>query len=518
MIPLYSTSQIKDLDNYAINKAGLPGILLMENAALNISAVILEKLTSLKLGNRIGILCGKGNNGGDGFAVARHLANEGCEVTIISLGKPDELSPDNRMNYNILKNLNHPNITIIGYSSIKDIKYFNKCDAIIDAILGSGAKGSLKEPYSSIIKEINKLNLFKITIDIPTGLDADKGYGELIFKSHLTITLAGYKKGLFFNDGYAFSGEIIKKGIGVDESLLEAYHTDDYLIEPEDALVILPQKGKGIYKYSAGKVLTIAGSVKLPGASLLTSRAVLNIGTGASILAFPKTGRGLIAPSLSEVMVETYGDSEEYLVSKNIPSLQKRIDWADVIAIGPGLGRSEETQKAVIKIFRDNPFKRFVVDADAIFALKNGIYKKVKLNNSILTPHHAEFADLIGIDLNELKKDLLNFGKQFARETGAVLVLKGAPSIIFNPDGEAFINSTGNPGLAKFGTGDVLTGVIAGLYAQVKNSEDAAVCGVYLHSLTADLLEDKMTEYSFTAGDIINYLYESIKFLRKSFA
>jgi NAD(P)H-hydrate epimerase len=245
---------------------------------------------------------------------------------------------------------------------------------------------------------------------------------------------------------------------------------------------------------------------------------VLNIGTGASILAFPKTGRGLIAPSLSEVMVETYGDSEEYLVSKNIPSLQKRINWADVIAIGPGLGRSEETQKAVIKIFRDNPFKRFVVDADAIFALKNGIYKKVKLNNSILTPHHAEFADLIGIDLNELKKDLLNFGKQFARETGAVLVLKGAPSIIFNPDGEAFINSTGNPGLAKFGTGDVLTGVIAGLYAQVKNSEDAAVCGVYLHSLTADLLEDKMTEYSFTAGDIINYLYESIKFLRKSFA
>ena len=217
MIPLYSTSQIKDLDNYAINKAGLPGILLMENAALNIAGAVVEKLSSLNLGNSIGILCGKGNNGGDGFAVARHLANEGCEVTIISLGKPDKLSPDCRMNYNILKNLNHSNITIISYSSIKDIKYFNKCGTIIDAILGSGAKGPLKEPYSSIVKEINKLNLFKIAIDIPTGLDADKGYGELIFKSHLTITLAGYKKGLFFNDGYAFAGEILKKGIGVDE-------------------------------------------------------------------------------------------------------------------------------------------------------------------------------------------------------------------------------------------------------------------------------------------------------------
>jgi hydroxyethylthiazole kinase-like uncharacterized protein yjeF len=265
-------------------------------------------------------------------------------------------------------------------------------------------------------------------------------------------------------------------------------------------------------------VLTIAGSVKLPGASLLTSKAVLNIGAGASVLAFPKAGRGLIAPSLSEVILETYGESEEYLISQILSSLQNRINWADVIAIGPGLGRSEETQKAVIMILRDNPYKSFVIDADAIFALKNGNYKKVKLNNSILTPHHAEFSDLIGIDINELKKDLLSFGKQFARETGAVLVLKGAPSIIFNSDGETFINSTGNPGLAKFGTGDVLTGVLAGLYAQIKNSEDASVCGVYLHSLTADLLEDKMTEYSYTAGDIINYLYESIKFLRKSFA
>jgi NAD(P)H-hydrate epimerase len=518
MIPLYSTSQIRDLDNYAVNKAGLPGLLLMENAAIYIAGEVLEKLSSLKLGDRIGILCGKGNNGGDGFAVARHLANEGCEITIIFLGKPDEFTPDSRINYNILKNLNHPNITIINYSSLKDIKYFNKCDTIIDALLGSGAKGPLKDPYISIIQEINKLNLFKIAIDIPTGLDADKGSGELIFKSHLTITLAGYKKGLFFNDGYAFAGEIIKKGIGIDESLLEAYHTDDYQIEPEDALVLLPRKDKNIHKYSAGKVFTIAGSVKLPGACLLTSKSVLNIGAGASVLAFPKAGRGLIAPSLSEVIMETYGESEEYLIPQIMSSLQNRIDWADVVAIGPGLGRNEETQKAVIKILKDNSSKRFVIDADAVFALKDGNFKKVKLNNSILTPHPAEFSNLIGIDIIELKKDLLFYGKQFARETGSVLVIKGAPSIIFNPDGEAFINSTGNPGLAKFGTGDVLTGVIAGLFAQIKNAEEAAICGVYLHSLTADLLEDKLTEFSYTASDIMNNLFESIKFLRKSFA
>jgi NAD(P)H-hydrate epimerase len=518
MIPLYSTSQIKELDEYAINKAGIPGLLLMENASINIAGTIIEKLSSMKLGLKAGIICGKGNNGGDGFAVARHLSNNGFEVTIIALGKPDELSPDGRTNYNILKNQYHTDITIINFSSIKDLKYLNKCDAVIDAVLGSGAKGSLKEPYLSIIKEINKLNSYKIAIDIPTGLDADKGYGDLIFKADLTITLSGYKKGLFFNDGSTYSGDIIKKGIGINEKLLENYHTDDYLIEPEDAFVLLPIKGKDIYKYSAGKVFTIAGSVKLPGAAVLTSKAVLNIGAGASVLAFPKAGNSLIAPSLSEVIMESYGVSEEFLIPDVISTLQKRIDWADVIAIGPGLGRSEATQEAVIKIIKDNHSAKFVIDADALFALNNGIYKKIKLNNSILTPHHAEFARLLGIDIDELKKDLLNFGKQFAMETGGVLVLKGSPTIIFNPDGETFINSSGNPGLAKFGTGDVLTGVIAGLFAQVKNFEDAAVCGVYLHSLTADLLKEKLTEYSYTAGDIINYMYESIKFLRNSFA
>jgi NAD(P)H-hydrate epimerase len=516
MVPLYSTSQIRDLDNFAINEAGIPGILLMENAALNISDVITEKLSASGQGHNIGIICGKGNNGGDGLAAARHLVNAGYSVTIIMLGKQNELSPDNSLNYNILKNLKNPDITFINYTGIKDLKYFNKCDAIIDAILGSGAKGELKEPLTSIIRELNKLNSYKIAIDIPTGLDADKGSGELIFNSDLTITLAGYKTGLFINDGYYHSGEIVLKGIGIDDRTLENMHTTDYLIEPEDALALLPVKGKDLYKYSAGKVLTIAGSVNLPGAAVLTSKAALNIGAGASILAFPKAGRNLVAPVLNEVILESYGESEEFLTPGHIKSLQIKINWADVIAIGPGLGRDEKTQEAVIKILKDNPDKKFVLDADALFALGDGNYRKVNLKNSILTPHLAEFAHISGIEINELKKDLLSYGRQFSKETGSILILKGARTIIFNPYGEAFINSAGNSGMAKFGTGDALTGIIAGLYSQIKNSEDASVCGVYLHSLTADLLKERMTEFSYTAGDIIDYLFESIKFLRDS--
>jgi NAD(P)H-hydrate epimerase len=516
MIPLYSTSQIRDLDNFAINEAGIPGLLLMENAAINISDVVTEKLSTIGSGSNIGIICGKGNNGGDGLAAARHLVNAGYTITIIMLGKQNELSPDCRKNYDILKNLDSPEITFVNYTGLKDLKYFNKCDTIIDALLGSGAKGELKEPVTSIIRELNNLNSFKIAIDIPTGLDADKGSGSLIFNSDLTITLAGYKRGLFINDGYKCSGEIVLKGIGIDDRILENMHTTDYLIEPEDALALLPVRGKDLYKYSAGKVLTIAGSVNLPGAAVLTSKAVLNIGAGASILAFPKEGRNLVAPLLAEVILNTYGESEEFLITEHIKSLQEKINWADVIAIGPGLGRDEKTQDAVIKILKDNPAKKFVLDADALFALGNGNYRKVNLKNSILTPHLAEFANISGIDKDEIKKDLFLFGRRFSKKTGAILILKGARTIIFNPGGEAFINSTGNSGMAKFGTGDVLTGVIAGLYSQIKNSEDASVCGVYLHSLTADLLMEKMTEFSYSAGDISDYLFESIKFLRDS--
>jgi len=516
MIPLYSTFQIRELDNFAINEAGIPGILLMENAAINVSDVVIEKLSAIGSGRNIGILCGNGNNGGDGLAAARHLANAGYAITIIMLGKQNELSPDCGLNYTILKNLNSPEITFINYSGIKDIKYLNKCDVIIDALLGSGAKGELKEPVASLIRELNKLSAYKIAIDIPTGLDADKGTGSLIFNSDLTITLAGYKRGLFINDGYKCCGEIVLKGIGIDNSLLENMHTTDYLIEPEDALTILPVKGKDLYKYSAGKVFTIAGSLNLPGAGVLTSKAVLNIGAGASILAFPKAGRNLVAPSLTEVILESYGTSEEFLTTGNIKFLQEKINWADVVVMGPGLGRDKKTQEAVIEILKDNQDKKFVLDADALFALGNGNYRKVNLKNSILTPHLAEFAQLSGNTVENIKKDLLHFGRQFAKETGATLILKGARTIIFNPDGEAFINSAGNSGMAKFGTGDVLTGVIAGLYAQIKNSEDASVCGVYLHSLTADLLREKMTEFSYSAGDISDYLFESIKFLRDS--
>lgn len=519
MIPLFSTSQIREVDNFAIDELGLSGLVLMENAALQIYNITLAKI-ELKRKSKIGFICGKGNNGGDGFATARHFAINGFDVSVLFLGDEEELSPDCKANFTILKNLvnGNDNIVLKKYSSIKDLRILSNCDVIYDAILGSGAKGELREPYKTIVQVVNNIKSYKIAIDIPTGLDADNGYGEIIFNADLTITLAELKKGLFFESGYSSCGEVVKGNIGVSPSFFNRFEINDYLIEPEDAFYSLPVKERNIHKYSAGKVLTIAGSGTLPGAAQMTALSALKIGAGASVLTFPKSVRNLITKKLSEVVINSYEDEKnEFLRIKNIKELKKKIQWADVIAIGPGLGRSDDTQQAVINILQNFKEKKFVIDADALFAISGNKFLNLNLKDKVLTPHQAEFANLIDIDLQALKKNILFFGKEFVNKTGAYLVLKGAPTIIFTPDGEALINTTGNPGMAKFGTGDVLTGVIAGLIAQNKDIEKGVIGGVYLHSLAADLLVKDFTELGYTAINIIEKLPNAIKFLRKSF-
>jgi hydroxyethylthiazole kinase-like uncharacterized protein yjeF len=518
MIPLFSTNQIRQIDEYAINKLGIPGIVLMENASREIFQKISERIEYLE-SRKIGFVCGKGNNGGDGFATARHFSNAGYEVIIIYLGSEKEMSEDCSSNFQILKKLSLTNkkIELKKFSSTQSLSSLKSCRIICDALLGSGTKGVLREPYLSIINYLNKLNAIKVAIDIPTGLNADSGYTEISFKADFTVTLGQLKRGLFFGDGYISSNEVEKGGIGIPDSLYDNFTPTEFLIEPEDVLPGLPIKAKNLHKYSAGKVLTIAGSGSLPGAAVLASTSALKIGAGASILCFPKSVRGLVHKKLNEVVVKTYeDDGREYLSEKNIDELSDKIKWADVVAIGPGLGREKETQKAVISFIKKFHSKIKVIDADAIFALGQGRYKKLNLNNSVLTPHHAEFAALIGISTSDLEKDILKYGKGFVERTGAHLVLKGAPTIIFTPEGDALINTTGNPALAKFGTGDVLTGFMAGLLAQQKNVENAIITSVYLHSLAADILAQKRTKLDILATDIQNYIPQTIKFLTSS--
>lgn len=520
MIPLYTSQQVRDADNYAVNILNMPSIVLMENAARSIYDSIIEFIGNTAGVKVIGIVCGKGNNGGDGFALARHFINNGFCVTVISLGAEDELKGDALTNLRILNNMlnDYPVSKLLVYQNPKDLSVLENCSIIVDAMLGTGSRGILGEPYKEIVEKLNTIDAYKIAVDLPTGLDIEVSWGDVIFNADLTVTLSEYKTGLFYGKGYVHSG-VIKKGvIGMDPGYYQKLSVTDYLIEPEDAYYGLPSKSLDLHKYSAGKVLVIAGSNKLPGAAFFAANTVLKTGAGSCVLAFPKSISVIAQQKLDAPILISYDDSGRgFLIKDNIKELESRIDWADVIAIGPGLGREDETKEAVLEILRTYKNKKFVIDADAIFALGKEDYKKLNLKNKILTPHHKEFAEMIGVELHDLENNILSLGRNFAQENLCYLVLKGAPTIIFNAGGEAFINSTGNPGLAKFGTGDVLTGAIASFQAQSEDVEDALISSIYFHSLAADLLAEEKSEYGYTATDLMEKIPNAIKFILNSF-
>ncbi|HSL90105.1 MAG TPA: NAD(P)H-hydrate epimerase, partial [Ignavibacteriaceae bacterium] len=413
MIPLYTTSNIREIDNYAINSLGVPGVVLMENAAIGIIDAMDEKLDLHSNTIKIGIVCGKGNNGGDGYAVARHLSNLGHKIKVITFGSEKDMSDDCKINYNILNNLasSRQHISIKKYKSFKDLKFLSDSNIIVDAILGTGVTGDLKSPLSDTIKYLNSLPAIRLAIDIPTGLNADTGQGEDVFNSDFTVTLGDYKRGLFIVDGSKFSGEIIRKEIGIGSDFLQKFSVQDYLIEPEDIYKLLPVKGKSINKYTAGKVFIIAGSGKYPGAADLTSQSALRSGAGAVILAFPESPRKMIQRKLAEIVFETYDSDFDGLTTNAVKNFKDKINWADVLAVGPGIDRNPDTMDAVLQLLKTRKNKPLVLDADGLYALKNGAFKNFNLSNVILTPHLGEFSNLIDLPIHKVKEDLLSYGK-----------------------------------------------------------------------------------------------------------
>ncbi len=520
MIPLFTSEQIRGADSYAIKQLGIPGSILMENASISIYNRIKQAFPELVKDLPIGILAGKGNNGGDAFALARHFANAHYPVVIISIAGERELKGDAALNFSILKKLSRTNksIRLKKYSKISDLRLLDSCQLIIDGLLGTGSKGELREPYKSIVQEINKINNLKAAIDIPTGLNVDTGFGEVVFDADVTITLAELKRGLFFGSGYVYSGEIFKGRIGLPDEYFKKLAVTEYLVEPEDAFAGIPERKINAHKYSAGKVLAICGSAKYQGAASIAANSSLIGGAGAVILAVPKSISNYIYQNLEGAVINPYNDSDfGFLLEKNVEELTEKIDWADVICLGPGLGREEATKKAVLQIVGNNPDKYFVIDADAIAAFSLKEFKKFNLSNAVFTPHFGEFASLMNISIEELKRDILGFGKKFSKLSGAYLALKGAPTIIFTPTGEALINSSGNPGLAKFGSGDVLTGLVSAFIAQNKQIEKSLISAIYVHGMAADLYSEDYAEIALTATRLIDYIPNAVKFIHDTF-
>jgi NAD(P)H-hydrate epimerase len=510
-----SAEEMKWCDETTINKIGIPGIVLMEHAGAAIARHILQTLRPVE-SKHIVVVCGKGNNGGDGFVVARHLAGKGAAITVLMLSPASQLTKDALAEYQLLKHASGPGSTQISiqrFSSGLTMK-LRSFDAIVDAIFGTGFTGKAKPPYSHAIEWINGQNVTVFAVDIPSGLNATNGIVEHVaVRAHSTITFGMKKLGIVLNQGKEFCGTVEVADIGIPAKVIESKAlSETYLVDENDIRVSLPKRPSTAHKYSVGKVLVIAGSKGLTGAAAMCATSCLRAGCGAVVLATPDAVYPILSRKLTEVMVTPLPSTDDGSASEaGFDILRTKFDWADVIAIGPGLSQHPETQRLVLNVLREY-HGRVLLDADGLNALAiAGVDALRHLKGEIiLTPHTGEFARLIGRDSQGIDRERIELSRGFAKQFRQTLVLKGAPTVTATRSGRIYINSTGNPGMATAGSGDVLSGIIAGLWAQGMAVESAAMAGVYLHGLAGDLSARAYGERSMLAGDMIAQLPKAL--------
>lgn len=509
---IVSAVEMAGIDNAAINSVGIPAVVLMENAGLSVVSALERKFSDLN-SKKILIICGPGNNGGDGMVVARHLANRGVSLRVaVFLGSGSSLTEEAMTNYRILENMK---IAVEEIKESSDLsllaRLLESCEIVVDAVFGTGLKRDIDGVPAESIKMINSSGKWVASVDIPSGIDATTGrvLGTAV-KANLTVTMGLPKWGLLLFPGANFAGEVVVSDIGMPGWLLSDEKIKGNLIEPSLLKGVLPERPLDANKGTCGKVLVVGGSAGYTGSAALASEAALRSGAGLVYLAVPESLNSAMEAKLTEVIKCPLPENKEKaLCPASLPKLKELTSIVDVVAVGPGLGRSPDTVETVLK-YLDELNKPAVIDADALYALSQKELKKLKIP-SVLTPHFGEMARLAGIEIDEVKKDPLGISRDFVSRTSAVLVLKGAHSLVTLPDGRTFLNTTGNPGMATAGSGDVLTGMIAGLIAQGVNIEIAAAAGVYLHGAAGDEAALEYGIHGVVAGDISRNIGKAIK-------
>ena len=490
---IYSTGQIKEWDAYTIQREPITSLNLMERAA--------QKCVEWILANKnpqtpFRIFCGKGNNGGDGLAIARLLVEKNirCEVYILEFGKLG--SDDFQAN---LQRLHELQVTIHFIQSGDHFPEIFSNEIIIDALFGSGLNKPLEGLSKELVNHLNSSPNEIISIDLPSGLFADKpSKGNAIIEANDTLSFQSYKKAFLVAENEAFIGNVHILDIGLHPGFLKINNTDQQLLDEKLIKQIFHPRKSFAHKASYGHALLIGGSYGKIGALVLAGSAALRSGAGLVTTYVPACGYSIIQSSISEAMVVT--DPDESMITK----LPEDVHKYSAIGVGPGMGTNRQTREAVFHLLKSFS-KPIVIDADALNALAaEPGYLKTLPASSILTPHPKEFDRLFGRCENEFER--INKAIQKAKELNIVIVLKGHHSLIAMPDGKSFFNSTGNAGMAKGGTGDVLTGIITALCAQQYKPADAALLGVYIHGLAGDLAAAVLSKEAMTAGDLIRFL------------
>jgi NAD(P)H-hydrate epimerase len=488
----------------------IPGTELMENAGAGVTEELLAYFKPGK-SSAIVVVCGKGNNGGDGFVIARLLKKKGRKVRVFLLGKAREVKGDAAAN---LKRCEKARIKVneVDEATLPKLEdQLLKAGVIVDAIFGTGFEGRPRGIYRDVIQFMNDCPAVKVAVDVPSGVDASTGEAELAVDADLTVTMALPKLGHFLYPGKGYTGDLYVHDIGVPPEVVLREDLMTFVLGRADVEEALPVRLPDAHKWSCGHAVAICGSTGFTGAASLTALSAMRAGSGLVTLVTPRSLNSIMEIKLTEVMTfpvdETAMGSLAFKARKDILDF---VDGADAVAIGPGLSQNKDTVKLVRHLIPRLGVPT-VLDADGINAFA-GQARKLKKTGFplVITPHAGEASRLFGVDKPKIMADPVEFARRAAKDLGLVMVLKGAPTIVAGPEGDVYINPTGNQGLATAGSGDVLTGIIAGLLAQGADALEAAASGVYIHGYLADMLLEEYGYFGFMAGELVETIPEAI--------
>ena len=492
MIYLPTGEQMRRADLYTIEEIGVPSMVLMERAALEVVRCMEEEQLDFR---KVLVICGSGNNGGDGYALARLLHLKGHDVTIFFAGNSQKRSEENAQQAKIAAHYEIPVITNLGTEEYS---------VIIDALFGTGLKREVTGHYREVLCSVNQMAGKKVAVDLPSGIhDTTGARMGIAFCADLTVAIAFPKRGLFLQEGNVCAGKILTGDIGISsETFSEGTVTFGY--EKQDLFLGFPKRKKNSHKGSYGKVLMIAGSKGMSGAAYLSAKAAYAVGAGLVQIYTHEENRVILQQLLPEAIITTYDtfDSEQ---------LEKLIQWADLIGIGCGLGKSD-TAERVMQYTLKRALVPCVVDADGINILSKHMEWIEETNALIvLTPHMKEMSRMLQCSVKELIEQRMEKLHAFVERYKVVCVLKDARTLVAKEHQNTYLNLSGNAAMAKAGSGDVLAGVIVGILAQQCEPYTSACLGVFLHGLAGDMARDKKGAYSVLASDLVAEISSVLK-------
>jgi ADP-dependent NAD(P)H-hydrate dehydratase / NAD(P)H-hydrate epimerase len=499
-----TAAQMQSFDRAAVQTYDIPGLLLMENAGRAFVDALAAEQGPLN-GRRVIVFCGKGNNGGDGFVIARHLGNRGAGVLVALLAKGEEMRGDARVNLEIVKRMEGPDFVVEEISEPSRLQALPEADIVVDALFGTGFSGEVSGLYKAAIEWINGCGGFVSAVDIPSGVSASDGsVANIAVKAALTVTMGLAKIGHYVGAGADCAGNVVVADISIPSPVYRLDTPACYRIHDFDVAGALPQRPRRAHKYSVGKVFVLAGSRNFTGAPTMCAQAALISGAGAVVLGAPRSIHPILSSKLTEVIIEPLDETSEGTIAASaVEAIRRRVEWADAVVIGPGMSRHPETDELVRSLL-STVRKPVILDADGLnaAAVDISVFKNHP-GELVLTPHSGELGRLTGDSSGQIEKDRVQSARDASSRFGCVVVLKGASTATADVDGNVYLNSTGNPGMATIGSGDVLTGIIGGFRAQGMTGNEAAYAGVFVHGRAGDLAAAQLGERSLLALDIL---------------